>query len=492
VAATVGTPPTLAIAFDAAEPALLRKLMAGGDMPVLAALAAGGATARVTSPAHLGSGTVWPTFGSARLPLAHGTYYQWRWDPARMKVVSEHDHSTVPWWRAVAQRGRRVLTLDVPFMRLAEVDGCVEIAEWGAHDRARGIVRARPASLVDELARDPGPHPFQREPAPPPDKLSLRDLRTVSSNAQTGAKLRGELAVRLLSELRPDIACIVFPELHHASHLLWQAVAPDDPLLVDRRAPRLDDRALIDVFRAADSALGRIVESQPPGVRVVVFSLHGMRPTRGVPTVLAPLLGHLGYAARRRMQRISPGDAGRIAFAAAKARAPNVARRAWRRTAGPALLRAAAAQTTLPPLDWDRTRAIALPSDQHGWVRINLAGREARGIVPATHYAGTCEELTAALLMARTDDGRPLVAKVVSVAGENGGRPPARLPDLVVHWEDAAHDVPVHVAGSDIVAKPDGLRLTGQHTFDGLLVASGVEPPGDAIAAHDLHRLVAP
>ena len=30
-------------------------------------------------------------------------------------------------------------------------------------------------------------------------------------------------------------------------------------------------------------------------------------------------------------------------------------------------------------IDWSQTRAFALPSDQHGWVRINLRGREAQG-----------------------------------------------------------------------------------------------------------------
>jgi len=485
MASAVGAPPTIAIAIDAAEPTVVRRLMADGELPALAAIAGGAAPARVTSHAHIGSGTVWPTFGSAATPFAHGVHYHWAWDPARMQVSRFDLADVVPWWRA---RGRSVLTLDVPFLPFADREGCVEIAEWGAHDRVRGRVEARPNGLAEELARDPGPHPFQRQPPPAPDGLSPRATHALSKRAREGARLRGELAVALLRRQRPDIACIVFPEVHHASHLLWHTLEPDHPLLAERAGA--DERALVDVFRAVDAAVGRVVESLPADARVVVFSLHGMRPARGVSTVLHPLLVHLGFAAVPRAGRLSPRDAGRTAFAAAKARAPTSARRAWRRAASPAILRAAAAPTMMRPYDWERTRAFALPSDQHGWVRVSLAGREACGIVPPAHYDGLCDELTAALHEARTDDGRPLVRRVVRVAEEDGGSPPTRLPDLVVHWEDAAHDVPVRVAGSDIAARPDGLRLTGQHTFDGFVIASGPGAAGD-VAAHELHRLVA-
>ena len=492
MAAAVGAAPSIAIAIDAAEPTVVRRLMADGELPALAAIAGGAAPARVASHAHIGSGTVWPTFGSAEEPFVHGVHYHWTWDPARMQVSRCDWAGVVPWWRARARAGRGVLTLDVPFLPFADLEGCVEIAEWGAHDRVRGRVEARPHGLAEELARDPGPHPFQRQPPPAPDGLSPRAAQALSTRAQAGARLRADLAVRLLRRQRPDIACIVFPEVHHASHLLWHTLQPDHPLLADRRRADADERALVDVFRAVDAGVGRIVESLPADARIVVFSMHGMRPARGVPTVLHPLLVQRGFAAVPRAGRLSPRDAGRLAFAAAKARAPTPARRAWRRAAPPAMLRAAAAPTMMRPYDWERTRAFALPSDQHGWVRVNLAGREARGIVPAACYDGLCDELTAALREARTEDGRPLVRTVVRVAEEHGGSPPTRLPDLVVHWEDAAHDVPVRVAGSDIAARPDGLRLTGQHAFDGFLVSSGVDRAAGDVRADELHRLMEP
>ena len=92
------------------------------------------------------------------------------------------------------------------------------------------------------------------------------------------------------------------------------------------------------------------------------------------------------------------------------------------------MLRAVAAPTAMAAYDWDRTRAFAVPTDQHGMVRINLAGREARGIVPAERYAATCDELSEALLGTCDADGRPLVRRILRLAGDNGGRPPEHLP----------------------------------------------------------------
>lgn len=227
--------------------------------------------------------------------------------------------------------------------------------------------------------------------------------------------------------------------MHHSSHLLWQTAEPDDPLFADRRRVDLDRGSLVDVFRAADAAVGQIVAAAPAGARTAVFSLHGMRSASGIPTILDPLLSHLGYAATPRPGRMSPRDAGRLAFAAAKRNAPERVRTAWRRRASLPLLNAIAGPTAMRAYDWDRTRAFVLPHDQHGWVRINLAGREARGTVPAAHYAGLCDELSAALLAARDDDGRPLITRVLRVADGSGGTPPPWLPDLVLHWADTAY-----------------------------------------------------
>jgi predicted AlkP superfamily phosphohydrolase/phosphomutase len=490
VAAAVGGPPTIAIAFDAAEPALVRRLMAAGDMPVLAGLADRGHWATVTSSARISSASVWPTFATASPPQQHGHHYVWRWQPDRMRIVRDAGIGLSTWWRALAAEGRRVLTFDIPFIPFADVDGCTEIAEWGPHDRLKMSVRTRPRALAAEIRREFPEHPFQREPAPPHDRPSMDYLAAMAAGAADGARLRGRVAATLLRRHSPELAIVAFTELHRASHMLWQTVAPDDPLLLDRPHEGLDDRALIDIFAAADSAVGEIAAAAHPDARIHVFGLHGMRSCRGLPALLHPLLIALGYAAPLGAGQLAPGALGRQLLAAGKRGLPDWARQRWRSSMSPVVMNAVARPNAMQLYDWSHTRAFALPTDQHGWVRINLVGREAAGIVPDSHYRGLCEEIAASLLAARTPDGRPVVKSILTMADDFGGRPPAHMPDLIIDWDDAAHDDPVRIAGTDVCVRPEALRLTGKHAYDGFLLSTGVQDPGDEIASSALHEVI--
>ena len=70
----------------------------------------------------------------------------------------------------------------------------------------------------------------------------------------------------------------------------------------------------------------------------------------------------------------------------------------------------------LPAYDWANTRAFSLPTDQYGWIRVNLMGREAQGTVPVDQYDETCGELKEMLLGLVNDEGQPLVQDVVRTA----------------------------------------------------------------------------
>lgn len=492
MATSIAHQPTIAIALDAAEADLVRRLMASGELPVLAGLAARGNWSRVSSSANIGSGSVWPTFATGLPVLEHGVHYTWRWEPSEMRIVREAGEGIEPWWGASARRGRRVLTVDVPYLPFADVDGCVEVAEWGSHDRRLGSLQTRPARLAARIASEIEPHPFQSEPAPRHNDPSPAFLAQASRRAQHGARLRGALTAKLIRETAPDLALIVFAEIHHTSHLLWQTTAPDEPLFEQRRQEEIDERALVDVFCAADAAIGAILEPAPQDARVAVFALHGMRPASGIPTLIHPLLAGMGFANAARPGRMSPRNLGRAALAAVKSGLPEPARTAWRRHAPFALLQAVAAPNAMRTYDWSRTRAFPIPHDQHCWLRINLGGREAKGIVAPAEYDATCAELRARLLATRTKDGRPVVESVICSAEENGGGPPAHLPDLVVHWADGAYDNPLQIAGTAILTRPDAMRMTGRHAFDGFLLTAGIPPAPETVASHELHRILDP
>src|SRR6266566_8233515 len=76
-------PRLLAIGIDAAEGSFVRRLIEEGELPALSSLL-GDHRSRwlsVRSPAHIGSGAVWPTFMTGDEASSHGIYSEWSWCP---------------------------------------------------------------------------------------------------------------------------------------------------------------------------------------------------------------------------------------------------------------------------------------------------------------------------------------------------------------------------------------------------------------------------
>jgi predicted AlkP superfamily phosphohydrolase/phosphomutase len=280
-----------------------------------------------------------------------------------------------------------------------------------------------------------------------------------------GAEQRGRLARRLLADTTPDLFILVFTEVHRASHVLWPApeAPPGGAVGGAGAAP-----GLRDLLVTVDREIGRLREVAGPDTAIAVFSLHGMRPARGIPTILGPLLEAHGFAVRQRWRDRSPAENADAALVRAKRMVPDPAKRLYHRWL-PRTVRSVLEQPSmpLPPYAWARTTAFALPTDQHGWVRVNLRGREAQGVVEPARYDDVCRRVEAMLRETRLADGRPLVRAVVRMADDAATAAASLLPDLVVHWDDATLDSPIRVTAPGVSASNLGLQFTGQHAPQG-------------------------
>jgi predicted AlkP superfamily phosphohydrolase/phosphomutase len=148
--------------------------------------------------------------------------------------------------------------------------------------------------------------------------------------------------------------------------------------------------------------------------------------------------------------------------------------------------------TMLPVYDWDNTRAFSLPTDQYGWIRVNLMGREAQGSVPLDQYDELCHQLEKLLLALTTEEGQVLVRDITRTAPQATSALSNPLPDLVVHWRDAAFASPLKIKNSKVQVEPVGKKSTGQHASEGFCIYRGAEVGDldDAVAAKDLGRLI--
>ena len=137
--------------------------------------------------------------------------------------------------------------------------------------------------------------------------------------------------------------------------------------------------------------------------------------------------------------------------------------------------------------DWSRTKAVSLSADVHGYVRINLRGREAQGIVePGEEFDRVCAQIADGLLgFVDSDTGEPVVQEVVRIDElfPTGGRRDA-LPDLIVRWaaSPCANTRAIESPRFGRIAWPTPGKnpnaRSGNHTAEAFIVAAGngIEP----------------
>jgi predicted AlkP superfamily phosphohydrolase/phosphomutase len=485
----------LAIGIDAAEPTFVQRLIEEGEMPALKRLLERGAWKRVESTAHIGSGSVWPTFITGTEPREHGLYAEWSWQPCTMSLTRCNGRSLNPFWKSLASEGATIGVLDVPFAPIINLSTGFEVSEWGAHDAVEGHMQISPASLSDLISKT-RPHPLQHENIDAGGPDDYERLERVGSTCLDGAKLRGELASRLILETHPEMALVVFTEIHHAEHYFWHTVSPDHPFYKEDRFRGLRDTkpGIRDIYHEVDKQIGRLVEVSGKDAFVMVFSLHGMQPTFGIQAFLAPLLLETNWARLADWSSQSWRERALSLFAKIKRHAPPGLKKLYYKALPRTATVRLAEPTMLPTYDWSRTRAFSLPSDQHGWIRLNLIGREAKGIVQPEQYEEVCRELRQMMMGLMTEDGKRLVRECLITSHSYEDALTQPLPDLIAYYEDAAFDPRLRIKGMTFQPQAIGQKFTGQHALEGFLVAAGqqagIVPDAPTVSSTELRRMI--
>ena len=432
-------------------------------LPHLDSLLGEGALHHLETPSSLLTGSVWPTFYTGTTPGVHGIYHHLQWDAAamRMRRVTADWLPCEPFWYELARSGVRVCVLDVPMSFPSRLERGIEVINWGSHDQLGSFHANRP-ELGREIRHRFGGHPMGAEI--PVDKTRPQ-LEAIRRRLVAGARRKGELVAWLAARADWDLLLAVFGECHRGGHLLYPEAAADSVI---------PDEALLDVYRAVDAALGSLRTALDPDVALALFALHGMRANTSqehfVPAIAeranARFAGFEPAGERppglvRHLRRSVPAR-----LQNAIAQAVPVAVRDW-----------VVARATVGGLVWSRTPGFALLADDHGYLRFNLAGREAAGsLVPgSSEHERYARFLDASLRELRVVPGeRPLVRDVLAPAEIFPGARSRHLPDRVVTWVDAepARQVRGELLGS-ISARLDTGR-SGNHRHRGFVLLDAV------------------
>lgn len=430
-------PRVLVIGLDSADLDYLEPRL--GVLPHLRRLFAEGVVRRLDSPADVMSASVWPTFYTRTLPGEHGQYFPMQWDPASMRLrhVASDWIDAEPFWRPLAREGLAVTTLDVQTAFPSRTTAGVEVVNWGAE--VFGGFHCNRPELARDIARLFGTNVLG--PDVPIDK-SPRRLASIRKTVLAAVRRRGELCRWLMKQTAWNLFVAVFTECHRAGHSFWDGAGP--------AADASDGGVMLEVHRALDREVGALIEAiDLRETSVIVFSLLGMGPNHSQMHLVHPVIERINaeFVARE-----GPPSAGRhrpkrglMRLLRERLPAPLQERVAL---AVPERVRDWVIGSALAgALDWSRTPGFALPTGGEGYVRLNVAGREAEGWLEhgSAPYRRYLESLREGFLSLRdASTGEPLVESVTVPAELFPGPRSDYLPDLAFDWRLGAPATAAH------------------------------------------------
>jgi predicted AlkP superfamily phosphohydrolase/phosphomutase len=426
-----GEGPVLLIGMDATQATLVDELVDEGRLPVLADLRARGTWGGLRTDPNAFLSMVWPTFFSGEDVGHHGWYFNklWRPDRQRLEYVTPEWLPIRPFWEDVP-REKRLALLDVPFAYPPADDSHGWfLTGWQNHDDFGQ--HTRPRSLWKDLKKAVGP------PRLRPEFFGHQTVGSLLRQRRESIETTDQFAALCEYTMERedwDLLVAVFGGAHRGSHYLW------DLSQVDTSGTSEADLGLLrhacrDMYEACDRALGRIVARMPADARLLVFALHGMGPNAAWSEYFHRMVAQIQSGGG------TPPPKGGLVYRVKKALPWSLVRQITTRVPS-ALNHAVVPIWSARMHDWAATKFFALPLDLNGYLRINLKGRDAEGIVePGAEYEDLLDELEEAFRSFRDlKTGREIVGDVVRVDDLVGRDAPARwvLPDLVVLWNDVS------------------------------------------------------
>jgi predicted AlkP superfamily phosphohydrolase/phosphomutase len=471
----------MVLVLDAAPPDLIEKWMADGSLPNLKRLRETGAYGRLESVAEWLAEATPYAFYSGQNPASTGLHCYTMWQKETMQARSPGKDwiPYQPFWRAFQKNGPRAIVVDPSNVYPPEPFNGSEVIGWATHD-ALAPFQSYPPELAGWIQSQFGSNLL------PDEKYGLVSKREFMDERRTLLELNRtfkDLCLALMRREPWDLFLATNFTLHQAGHRLWSTVNIKGRLTQEERHNL--DGTLHEIFMACDAAVGEIVAAAGKDVVVMVLSVHGMGVNNSrtwiFPEMIRRILGgpERSGGGLRALRQLIPVEWRH----AIKSRLPFKLRRGltryWR----------------ISGRDWKKTRAFPLFSDTQGWVRVNLRGREALGIVePGPEYDALCQEISEGLKsFVDADTGEPVVQDIFRPHQVFEGERLADLPDMVVRWSEtpsARHRAVVSprfgvIPWSTPGQNPEG--RSGNHRSQGMLIAAGPEVESGTIT--DAHIL---
>ncbi len=414
--------PVLVIGLDGATFDVLEPLVAGGDMPTLAALIRDGAWGVARSVVPPITPAAWSSFMTGKRPSKHGIYDFRVYDPRtrRDRFVTSRALREPTMWELLTAADRRVATVNLPVTYPPNPRAGTVVS--GFDTPSLGAEFTHPRELRTRILERIPDYFFIAVPSADDPNLERDDcFEDFVRQVERAHEQRTEVALDLLADGPWDAFMLHYQDIDILQHRTWRFIA-------DRSRYPARWARLRQAYRHLDGQLARVLAASPAEALRLVVSDHGFGSHEGrvYPNVLLRRWGYLVWAGRRR-DRLMRSVRKRLArFGLGRPR---------RRPSDPwiAQVRDRSLERMLP-LVWRRTRAYVALAEMYGLLYLNVRGREPGGIVPPGPAQQALAEEIAARLRAVRDprDGAPVFAEVLAGAAVFPEDPLGTRPDLVL------------------------------------------------------------
>ena len=465
----------LFIGLDAVESTLVERWV-GDRLPAMVELYEQGAVYRLDNCWRTLPTAVWPELTSGRSPGKVALFFaprQLHTGEMEPRRVERDEVDPRGFWTIASDAGKRVAAIDLPWTVPPQDLNGIFLGEWGTHDRWFGT-----GSFPDDLAREIrdryGDYPVGL--CDDDYGNSIEERERLAFDLQRAIDYETRLLLDLLAREDWDLFACAFGQFQCVGHNFWEFMDGGEDV------PDSIRNAIFDVVSKVDESIAILREAAGEEAVSVVVASHGMGPLIGGHQLVEEVLVRIGAGS-------GSGSAAQI-----RSRLPPGVRRTIRTlTPSPLRRRLQRAAGSLPaPLESSTTRALALPADVNGFIRLNLKGREPNGAVaPGPEAEAELSKIRAALLeLEDPASGERLVTEVLSAQEAFGSEHHPDVPDLMVRFRDDLGRIDSCVSERlGRVTVPHRIaKRSGDHTGEARLwvAGNGVRASDNAARAHAL------
>ena len=267
----------LLVGWDGADWAIARPLIAAGQLPHLARLAAAGASGELAAAQPLLTPVTWTTIATGQRADRHGVHGTLVVDPCdgvTIRPPTPADRTAAAVWEIAAAAGFRSHCVNWPATHPATArGGGVTVSDAFVTSASPDAISPAPVSA--ELA----------ELRVFPDEVGVEEL--IPSNADAAARVLGQailaqsatvhaVATELVEHHPWELAAVVYPGIGQASAAFMQFHPPRQSHVSPADAERYGN-VVTRAYQFHDLMLGRLLELAGSGATVILVSDHGFR-----------------------------------------------------------------------------------------------------------------------------------------------------------------------------------------------------------------------